>query len=540
MKRYNFLIIIVLCVFFLPIISKAALGISAVKNIKQCSENSTAGSASLVAKGSGAPFTYNLIDAQGQVVGQGNIGATGMKELTGLKAGKYKVEVRNKLDCPITVEFEIICCEGASEGFVAVIPPPIVVSGQVIAAFGGVSNGSINLSATGGQGKLYFKWTDANGNIISTKEDVANLPNGKYCVEVTDGCETVKKCFNLTDVCPPLTIKASVENACGFYPTGSVKPTVLGGTGPYSYEWSNGSKEKNLIDINSATYGLIITDLGSGCTAQASFSVDATGSDIKIVPVYNECKINVYCGGSLIRTVALDSDWKHESVNCKRYRCLNGSIEEENGDAFVKEGCCITSYGCYFGAINTYQYDIPRNTTLCIQTLSEGKCGIYATCNGNTYLVGEQPNPKNEPCEKVLGFDSKSYVFGGIWNVPYIRPCGNIGGTTKCDKPIAKSAATIIAKPKIVENANISLVPNPFSENVILEIGSSIANRYQIECFDITGKSIYQTTFMAIKGINKLELSQSDIQDYQGILFFKVETEDKTFSQTIKGICIKN
>ena len=70
----------------------------------------------------------------------------------------------------------------------------------------------------------------------------------------------------------------SVTNAsCNNTLDGSVQLSVSGGASPYSFSWSNGSTNQNLIDVASGTYTVIITD-NLGCTQNDTVIVGAVGN----------------------------------------------------------------------------------------------------------------------------------------------------------------------------------------------------------------------------------------------------------------------
>jgi len=51
--------------------------------------------------------------------------------------------------------------------------------------------GSIDITVDGGTGPYLFEWTDENGNVVGTSEDVENLGEGIYSVQITDANECI-------------------------------------------------------------------------------------------------------------------------------------------------------------------------------------------------------------------------------------------------------------------------------------------------------------------------------------------------------------
>jgi len=69
----------------------------------------------------------------------------------------------------------------------------------------------------------------------------------------------------------PITISEVVSNpSCSGVANGSVKLMVTGGTGKYTYAWSNGSTAQDLTNAAGGLYTVTVTD-STNCTAQKSF-----------------------------------------------------------------------------------------------------------------------------------------------------------------------------------------------------------------------------------------------------------------------------
>lgn len=69
-----------------------------------------------------------------------------------------------------------------------------------------------------------------------------------------------------------LTATASVNNAMGGAPNGTVTLNVANGTGPITYLWSSGQITQNLSGLAPGTYSVTVTD-SVGCTASATANV---------------------------------------------------------------------------------------------------------------------------------------------------------------------------------------------------------------------------------------------------------------------------
>ena len=108
-----------------------------------------------------------------------------------------------------------------------------------------------------------FEIRDADGNLYTNGQ----LAPGKYCILIFDdnGCLAGESCFDVEDP-DPLTINASVLNQdCN--QNGQIALNVAGGTGAYTYDWSDLAGVNDPADrLNLAlgTYNVSVTD-ENGC-----------------------------------------------------------------------------------------------------------------------------------------------------------------------------------------------------------------------------------------------------------------------------------
>lgn len=132
--------------------------------------------------------------------------------------------------------------------------------------------GSINI-APSGTGPYDIQWTSPEGFTGNTLE-ITGLNSGAYQLALTDaGGNTVNGDFYVSSN-SGLELSLAVDaDECGGSPDGAVSSTVTGGSGNYSYAWSNGSTTANLSLIPAGTYSVTVTDLDLGCSVNGSATV---------------------------------------------------------------------------------------------------------------------------------------------------------------------------------------------------------------------------------------------------------------------------
>ena len=125
----------------------------------------------------------------------------------------------------------------------------------------GEADGSATVEATGGDGSYTYTWSNGmTGNSIS------GLTAGIYYVTATDASNFGVKMVTVSQP-TELTVTAVPTHTSGGM-DGSVETTVLGGTMPYGYSWSNGDTAEDPTGLAPGLYELTVTD-GIGCSEEA-------------------------------------------------------------------------------------------------------------------------------------------------------------------------------------------------------------------------------------------------------------------------------
>ncbi len=200
------------------------------------------GSVLAVASGGSMPYTFMWSN-----------GSTS-NEITGLVAGTYDVTVTEANGCVVEASVTV----GQPDALNA------VASGNAPACPTDM-NGNASVNVTGGTMPYQYEWN--TGAITSS---IDGLSAGTYTVTVTDAnlCTTTAS-VTLND---PTGLDVNVTAptiTCGGTATGSATAIVTGGTGSYTYMWSDGQTTQTAVNLIAGTYSLTVTD-SNGCTAEES------------------------------------------------------------------------------------------------------------------------------------------------------------------------------------------------------------------------------------------------------------------------------
>ena len=249
----------------------ALLEVSTVVDTNVSCNGGATGSVTINLTGGVAPFEYVINGTTYSGVPDATL------PISGLSEGTYPVTVTDGNGCTATSS--------------VTITEPDALSASIVATnvnCNGGNNGTVDLTVTGGTAPYTFEWSNT-----ATTEDMIGLTAGTYSVTVTDanGCTTTTS----VEVTEPTVLSASgvaTNVSCNGGNNGTVDLTVIGGTAPYDFEWSNTATTEDMIGLTAGTYSVTVTD-ANGCTATAS--VEVTEPTAIVIDVVVDT--NVTCNG---------------------------------------------------------------------------------------------------------------------------------------------------------------------------------------------------------------------------------------------------
>lgn len=169
-----------------------------------------------------------------------------------------------------------------------------------------------------------YNWSFEGGTpATSTLQNPLNVTYasaGTYDVTLTVsnafGTDT-QVCANCVTVyADPTVILATTNPGCGTQANGSITSTVTG-TGPYTYNWSNGASTANLSNLTAGNFNVTVTS-AQGCSAEASASLTNPSG-----MVVNGTTQNATCAGTSTGSINLTVSG---GTGNKTYSWSNGSM----------------------------------------------------------------------------------------------------------------------------------------------------------------------------------------------------------------------
>lgn len=132
----------------------------------------------------------------------------------------------------------------------------------------GSPDGTATVTPSGGTSPYSYSWS--NGQ---TSQTAVNLPAGTASVTVTDakGCTSVNSVVLTAPTALTITLQTQTVS-CNGGSNGSVQVTVLTGTSPFQYAWSNGQTGPGISGLVAGSYLVTVTD-ANGCEQTASVQI---------------------------------------------------------------------------------------------------------------------------------------------------------------------------------------------------------------------------------------------------------------------------
>ena len=366
--------------------------------------------------------------------------------------------------------------------------------------------GSLYVYVSNGTGPYTYQWS--NGQTGTT---INNLTNGTYTVTVTaaNGCTATASNTVSTVNDLYVNVYSNADNACNTTNVGSLYAYVSNGTGPYSYQWSNGQTATTINNLTNGTYTVTVTAANS-CTATASNSV-STVNDL-YVNVYsnadNAC--NTTNAGSLYVYVSNGTGpFTYQWSNGQTGTTINNLTNGTYTITVTAANSCTATASNTVSTVNDLYVNAYSNSDNSCNTTNAGS--LYAYISSGTgpytyqwYMVkgAEQPvvtvnnytltsTPgasyqwyrNGQPINNATG-QSYTAVSSGDYTVQVTY--GN--GCAAISDPATITIATGIAE---IAPATLKVYPNPAHDVLMIEgLPGNTASLLQV--YDLAGKLLLQ------------------------------------------------
>lgn len=217
----------------------------AIQNNVSCNAGSD-GSVSVAVNGGNAPFSYSW-----------STGAT-TAVVSSLAAGSYTVSITDVNGC--TADLVVQITE----------PAAIQLSFNTVIATCGNSNGSADVTPSGGNAPYTYAWSSGANVAAAT-----NLGAGVYTVTVTgnDGCSVEGSVIVNSAGGPVISAGPQTDVSCFGGNDGSANVLVSSGNGPFVFDWlPGGATTATATGLAMGNYKVTVTDI-NGCSTTLNFDI---------------------------------------------------------------------------------------------------------------------------------------------------------------------------------------------------------------------------------------------------------------------------
>jgi len=258
-----------------------------------------------------------------------------------------------------------------------------------VSCYGG-SNGSIDLSISGGTGPFNFLW-----NTSDTTEDITNLSFGIYTYTITDdnGC-IFSDTVSINQPSPLNASTVTTNVACANGNNGTATLTIAGGITPYIENWGS----SNPLALNAGIHTFIITD-DNGCIFTDSITI--TEPPVLLV---NYTTTNALCNGSSNGTAILN---------------ISGGVSPYNEDWGINDPLALNAGTHAFIVTDTNGCTLtdsvtitqPNQMNVLVDTLRVSCSGFSDGSASLTISGGTAPYNENWGINNPLALNAGTYNF---------------------------------------------------------------------------------------------------------------------------------
>ncbi len=241
----------------------------------------------------------------------------------------------------------------------------------------GNCDGTVIATYNCSQAPCTVEWTNlATSLVVGTTDTVNGLCAGTYAVELTNGgsCVSVD---TVTLVAPALIDpNATVTDAsCNGQCDGTIVIAATGGSGVYTYLWSNGATTATVNNLCADSYTVTISD-NAGCDTVETFVIDEP-SAIDVNPTIADASCFATCDGSINTSPSggaggYSFNWSPVPANGNGTSQATGLCA---GDYFLTitdaNGCTVT---------DTFTIDQPAAIVQDTVIIADATCGL---CDGS-------------------------------------------------------------------------------------------------------------------------------------------------------------
>jgi hypothetical protein len=440
------------------------------------------------------------------------------------------------------------------------------------------NTGMITTMVSGATAPYTYAWSPSGTGAM-----LMNLTAGNYTLMVTDGnaCTTTYT-YTVAEPMPIMNTPSISNVVCNAGNTGMISLTTSGGTGAYTYLWSNTNTGASITNLTVGNYTVSITD-GVGCTASESFTVTEPTA---VMSMLSSTNATCVAGGTAMVSgmggnAPYTYMWSNTSSNANQSGLAAGNYTVTVTDMV---GCTSTStvaiapsipitsltpsatnslcFGSNSGSMSlmpvggtapfTYSWSHDAMlTTASANGLYAGTYYVFATdaagCTATTSVAITQPTvalnlvatasnqtitPANGTLDLVIAGGVAPYTIAwdnaavtqGLTNLPAGNYCVTVTDMNGCSESACAAIAFVVETENTANFTTAVAYPNPTDGLFTLDVKLSKTSDISVDIFGVMGQS-----FISQKAANsqskRFEFDLTNLSS--GIYFARITAGDE-------------
>jgi hypothetical protein len=468
-------------------------------------------------------------------------GATGNR-IENLKAGMYTITITDANGC---TSVQSILVENASCLLIATVGDT-----ENVLCNGG-ANGYAAIALQNDKGEAQFTWSDGGSGSVR-----ADLSAGVYTVVIIDDNNCPKTVEVTIEEPTPAVLNIlqlpTFECANETEELGVIELEAEGGSGGFSYNWSNGANGK-MITVPFGTYGLVITD-ANGCVTNFEISTPASDDEAPVaVSTANVPNISLGAnglvsipgiwldGGSSDNCAIASYTIKESPLSCDNLGLQtvtlivtdsNGNTAEAAAEVRIIDDLA-PAFECPKGirvVTNNpiVNFDNPKATDNCSVEIYEQ--------TGGPASGSEFPYGITEVTFRAVDQSGNETICR--FNVQVVRPGRKVGfEQEQCScpgldpLPLQGGQPVTFAKPGNSEDyRSISVYPNPVQHQLTIDVATDEVSDLEVQLMDLNGKTVLRELRNAV-GIERIMINTEELSG--GLYLMQIRLGDCLYNKRI-------
>jgi hypothetical protein len=388
----------------------------------------------------------------------------------------------------------------------------------------GSANG-MGIATGAGTGLFNYHWQDIHGNILQShlnvlgNDTLKNLAEGMYFVSLNGNCGSATDTVRITNPSQITSKIISTDISCYGTNDGAVSlDSVNGGTGSYTFLWSNGDTSNSITNLGPGVYDVTVRD-NNGCAFKSSAIVN---EPLQITSVLAPTDLTCYASNDGSISLGFinggSAPYSYEWSNGETGKLISGlSAGIYSVTITDSKGCSKTFSEVVNPGVNVISgFSTDQDTILLNRNPAVNFTNTSANGTSFTWNFGDGSTPEYSTNP------SHRFTSAGTFRVTLIAENGICSSTESKDLIVIDNVVTGLSS--LVKGKDISMVNN--EEGTSLMFNLDKVTNVRISAYNVLGQAVIPARSISIgTGIIKLDLPTRN-----GIYFINVNTTGNSVS----------